>query len=203
MLKEFCIILIYYNSSYLKAFLDNFRSRLISKLIKGISLVLQVLLRYINGTINSTFFVPSSPVSPIIFSISCINPLDPRRFCKKWQKKSTKAHICKNTYFSYEKIISNCIYSETLSNSFTMLQFFSLKINMVATLWHHNFCKHIFFPISIEKKNKQTKNPTKNKSKKQIISQTSILSKWYNMIYVRWCVACLETYCEKHFYNRL
>ena len=203
MFKGFCIILIYYNSSYFKAFLDNFRSRLISQLIKGISIVLQVLLRYINGTINSTFFVPSSPVSPIIFSISCINPLDPRRFCKKWQKKSTKAHICKNTYFSYEKIISNCIYSETLSNSFTMLQFFSLKINMVATLWHHNFCKHIFFPISIEKKNKQTKNPTKNKSKKQIISQTSILLKWYNMIYVRWCVACLETYCEKHFYNRL
>ena len=203
MFNEFCVILIYYNSSYFKAFLDNFRSRLISQLIKGISIVLQVLLRYINGTINSTFFVPSSPVWPIIFSISCINPLDPRRFCKKWQKKSTKAHICKNTYFSYEKIISNCIYSETLSNSFTMLQFFSLKINMVATLWHHNFCKHIFFPISIEKKNKQTKNPTKNKSKKQIISQTSILLNWYNMIYVRWCVACLETYCEKHFYNRL
>ena len=166
MFNEFCVILIYYNSSYFKAFLDNFRSRLISQLIKGISIVLQVLLRYINGTINSTFFVPSSPVSPIIFSISCINPLDPRRFCKKWQKKSTKAHICKSTYFSYEKIISNCIYSETLSNSFTMLQFFSLKINMVATLWHHNLCKHIFFPNFYWKKKQANKKPNKKQKQK-------------------------------------
>ena len=42
--------------------LDQFRSRLISKLMKCISGILQKLLRYFNGTIISTLFVPSFPV---------------------------------------------------------------------------------------------------------------------------------------------
>ena len=46
-------------------FLDQFRSRLISQLLNGISIVLEKLFRYFNGTILSVFFVLSSPVSPI------------------------------------------------------------------------------------------------------------------------------------------
>ena len=44
-------------------FSDQFRSRVISQLIKGISRLLQRLLRYFNGTNFSTFFVPLSPVN--------------------------------------------------------------------------------------------------------------------------------------------
>ena len=49
-------------------FLDRFNWRLISQLIKGISSVLQKLLRYFNGTIISTSFVP--PGWPVI---CCLN----------------------------------------------------------------------------------------------------------------------------------
>ena len=45
--------------------LDNFNWILISELSKGISIVLQKLLRYVNGTIISTSFVPPFPVCPI------------------------------------------------------------------------------------------------------------------------------------------
>ena len=44
--------------------------RLISQLIKGISRVLQKSLKYYNGTIISTYFLPPSAVSPVIF---CLN----------------------------------------------------------------------------------------------------------------------------------
>ena len=36
-------------------------------MIEGISIVLQKLLRYFNGTFVSTLFVPLLPVSPVIF----------------------------------------------------------------------------------------------------------------------------------------
>ena len=44
--------------------------RLISQLIKGISRVLQKLLKYFRGTIISTCFVPPPAVLPVIF---CLN----------------------------------------------------------------------------------------------------------------------------------
>ena len=45
--------------------------RLTSQLINGISIVLQKLLKYFNGTIISTFFVfPSAGVSPVIFTLA-------------------------------------------------------------------------------------------------------------------------------------
>ena len=47
-------------------FEDQFRIRLIAKLIKGISRVLQDLIRYFNGTIISTSFVLSLPVFRVI-----------------------------------------------------------------------------------------------------------------------------------------
>ena len=50
-------------------FLDQFRSRLISQLIKGISRVLQKSLRYFNATIISTFLVPLLPVLLVISSL--------------------------------------------------------------------------------------------------------------------------------------
>ena len=50
-------------------FLDQGRISLVSQLIKGISRVLQKLLRYFNGTIISTFFVTLAPVAPVIFRL--------------------------------------------------------------------------------------------------------------------------------------
>ena len=44
---------------------DQIKIRLISQLIKGISRVVQKLLKYFNGTIIPTFFVPLSPVAPV------------------------------------------------------------------------------------------------------------------------------------------
>ena len=52
----------------IRQFSHQFRSRLISQLIKDISRVLQKLLRYFNGTIISTFFVPFLPAWPVIYS---------------------------------------------------------------------------------------------------------------------------------------
>ena len=48
-------------------FSDQFRSRVISQLCKGIARVFQKLLRYFNGTIISTFFVPLFPVWSVNF----------------------------------------------------------------------------------------------------------------------------------------
>ena len=48
--------------------LKQFRSRLISQLIKCISRALQKLLKYFNGFIISIFFVPSFSDLPVIFS---------------------------------------------------------------------------------------------------------------------------------------
>ena len=50
-------------------FVDQVNLRLISKVIKGISEILQKLLRFINETIISTFFLPLLFVSPVIFSL--------------------------------------------------------------------------------------------------------------------------------------
>ena len=49
-------------------FSDQFNLRIISQLFKGISIVLQKLLRYFNGIIVSTFFVVLSSVWPVICS---------------------------------------------------------------------------------------------------------------------------------------
>ena len=47
---------------------DHVKMRLISKLISGISRVLQKLLKYFNGTAMLTFFaLPSAGVFPVIF----------------------------------------------------------------------------------------------------------------------------------------
>ena len=50
-------------------FLDQFRSRLISQLIKGTWRVLQKLLRHFNGTIISTFSVPLFPAWSFFFIV--------------------------------------------------------------------------------------------------------------------------------------
>ena len=49
-------------------FSDQIKNKLISQLIKGISKVLQKLLRYFSGTIISSFFVPLFSVRPVIYS---------------------------------------------------------------------------------------------------------------------------------------
>ena len=56
--------------------LDHVKIRLTSQLIKGISSVLQKLLKYFNGTIISTSFVlPLSGVFPVIFTLD-LNDLE-------------------------------------------------------------------------------------------------------------------------------
>ena len=51
-------------------FLDHVKIRLTSQLINGISSVLQKLLKYFSGTVISTSFVlPSSGVSPVIYTL--------------------------------------------------------------------------------------------------------------------------------------
>ena len=54
-------------------FAGQVRMRLISQLINGTSSVLQELLKYFNGIITGTAFVPSSPVEPVIFCTRKIN----------------------------------------------------------------------------------------------------------------------------------
>ena len=49
---------------------DHVKIRLTSQLIKGISKVLQKLLKYFSGTIISTSFVPPFPVRPVIFNLN-------------------------------------------------------------------------------------------------------------------------------------
>ena len=49
-------------------FVDHIKVNIISQLIKDISKVLQKLLKYFSGTNISTFFVPLSPVWPVIFA---------------------------------------------------------------------------------------------------------------------------------------
>ena len=48
---------------------DHVKIRLTSQLIKGISKVLQKLLKCFSGTIISTSFVPLFPVRPVIFTL--------------------------------------------------------------------------------------------------------------------------------------
>ena len=56
---------------------DQDRTRLISQLINGISRVFQKVLKYFNITIISTFFVPSSPIEPVIFYLNLNEALLP------------------------------------------------------------------------------------------------------------------------------
>ena len=49
---------------------DHVKIRLTSQLIKGISKVLEKLLKYFNGTNISTSFVPSFSVRPVIFALN-------------------------------------------------------------------------------------------------------------------------------------
>ena len=51
--------------------------RLISQLLKGISRLLQKLLKYLNGTINSKVFGPPAAVLPAIFCLSLNEALLP------------------------------------------------------------------------------------------------------------------------------
>ena len=51
--------------------------RLILQLVNDISRVFQKWLNYLNGTIISTTFVPSAPVSPVIFGLNLHEPLLP------------------------------------------------------------------------------------------------------------------------------
>ena len=51
-------------------FSDQVKMKLVSQLIKGISRVLQKLLKYFNCTILSTSFLPLAAVLPVIF---CLN----------------------------------------------------------------------------------------------------------------------------------
>ena len=51
--------------------------RLISQLFNGVSIALQKLLKYFNGTVISTFFVPSFPVEPVSFCLSLNEALSP------------------------------------------------------------------------------------------------------------------------------
>ena len=51
-------------------FADQVKMRLISQLIKGTSRVLQKLLKYFNGAIVLTSFVPAATILPVIF---CLN----------------------------------------------------------------------------------------------------------------------------------
>ena len=54
--------------SVIKQIADYVKIRLISKLINGFSRIFQTCLKYFNGTIILTFFVPSLPILPdIIF----------------------------------------------------------------------------------------------------------------------------------------
>ena len=53
--------------------------RLISQVINGISRVLQKLLKYLNGTIILTFFMPSVLVVPINFCLSLNKTLLPEK----------------------------------------------------------------------------------------------------------------------------
>ena len=55
--------------SYLTYFSDQVRLRLISQLIKGISRVLQKLLRYFNSSLISTCFVLSLPAWSVVFCL--------------------------------------------------------------------------------------------------------------------------------------
>ena len=55
--------------AFITQFSHQFQSRVISQLIKGISRVLQKLLRYFNGTVISTFFLPLLPFLPVNFSL--------------------------------------------------------------------------------------------------------------------------------------
>ena len=51
--------------------------RLIPKLINSISRVLQKLLKYFNGTIILTVFIPLSPVTPVTFCLKLKEALLP------------------------------------------------------------------------------------------------------------------------------
>ena len=57
-------------TSVIKHLAGQVRIRLILQLIKSISKVLQKLLKYFNGTIILTFFLPAFPVQPSVFVLN-------------------------------------------------------------------------------------------------------------------------------------
>ena len=59
-------------------FAELVKMRLVSQLINGISVVLQKLFKYFNGTIIWTAFVPSSPVEPATFCFNLDETVLPR-----------------------------------------------------------------------------------------------------------------------------
>ena len=60
-----------FDESVITQFADQNNNRLISKLIRGISKVLQKLLNYFNGkTISTSFVLPAAGVSPIILVLN-------------------------------------------------------------------------------------------------------------------------------------
>ena len=57
-------------TSVIKHLAGQVRIRLILQLIKSISKVLQKLLKYFNGTIILTFFLPAFPAQPSVFVLN-------------------------------------------------------------------------------------------------------------------------------------
>ena len=78
--------------SIIKYVLDQVRIRLISQLINGIARVLQKLLKYFNGTLVLTFFLPSSPVLSAIFVLN----LDEALLLLSAGKSAIAPLACKN-----------------------------------------------------------------------------------------------------------
>ena len=63
-------------------FAEQVRMILISQLINGISRFLQKLLKYFNGAIILTFFVPLFPVEPVIFCLNLNETLFPGKLAR-------------------------------------------------------------------------------------------------------------------------
>ena len=85
---------------------DPVKMRLISQLINGISKVRQRLLIHFNGTIISTFLVPSSLVWPAIFSFHSVEIL------LLSAGKSTIPSVLFKGYLCYKTIISQNVPSK-------------------------------------------------------------------------------------------
>ena len=85
----------------IKLFWDQFRWKLILKLIKGIWRVLQKLLRYFNGTIISTFSLPLPPDWPAIFS-SNLNELVSALTSSKPVISPLSAKACSSLQYCYK-----------------------------------------------------------------------------------------------------
>ena len=63
-------------------FADQVKMRSISELINGISIALQKLVKYFNGTVIWTAFVLSFPVEPVIFYLNLNEALLPGKLSR-------------------------------------------------------------------------------------------------------------------------